>query len=124
MIQVKNLYKRYGGVTAIDDITFSIRKGEIFGLLGPNGAGKTTTLRVLSTVLKPDRGQIRIGGYSVLDESQKVREIIGVCPQEIALYPELTARDNLIFFALMGGHKKAEAKKKIKGNINRNRTGK
>ncbi len=114
MIQVENLFKRYNGVTAIDDISFVVRKGEIFGLLGPNGAGKTTTLRVLSTILKPDRGQIRIGGHSVINEAQKVREIIGVCPQEIALYPELSARDNLIFFALMGGFKKSQAQKKSK----------
>ena len=91
-----NLHKAFGHIVAVEDVSFSIRRKEIFGLLGPNGAGKTTTIRMLSTALNADEGDVSIGGFSVARESDRVREIIGVCPQELALYPELSARDNLI----------------------------
>ncbi len=118
MIEVKNVYKKYNGIKAVNNLTFSVEKGEIFGLLGPNGAGKTTILRIMSTVLKPDRGEVTVEGYSVRDNPQKVREIIGVCPQEIALYQELSAKDNLIFFGLMGGLSKGQAVQKAEIVIN------
>ena len=79
------------------------KRREIFGLLGPNGAGKTTTIRILSTVLPADDGDVQIGGYSVVNESDGVRDVIGVCPQELTLYPELSAIDNLMFFGRMAG---------------------
>ena len=103
MVVVSNLQKAFDGLTAVDDVSFSIRTREIFGLLGPNGAGKTTTLRILSTVLPADGGDVHIGGYSVFEESDDVRGAIGVCPQELALYPELSAIDNLVFFGRMAG---------------------
>ena len=103
MVVVKNLQKSFDGLTAVNDVSFSIKTSEIFGLLGPNGAGKTTTIRILSTVLAADDGDVQIGGYSVLEDSDTVREVIGVCPQELALYPELSAIDNLMFFGRMAG---------------------
>ena len=103
MVVVSNLQKAFDGLTAVDDVSFSIRTREIFGLLGPNGAGKTTTLRILSTVLPADGGEVHIGGYSVFEESDDVRGVIGVCPQELALYPEMSAIDNLVFFGRMVG---------------------
>lgn len=109
VIEVKNVYKKYNSFTAINNLSFNVEKGEIFGLLGPNGAGKTTILRIISTILKPDRGEVFVGGYSVRHNPQKVREIIGVCPQEIALYQELSAKDNLVFFGVMGGLDKRQA---------------
>ena len=97
------LRKSFGGLNAVDGVSFGIRKQEIFGLLGPNGAGKTTTIRMLSTVLSPDEGDVTIGGHSVTRESDTVRRLVGVCPQELALYPELSATDNLVFFGRMAG---------------------
>jgi ABC-2 type transport system ATP-binding protein len=106
---VDGLARTFGPVTAVDGVSFSIRRGEFFSLLGPNGAGKSTTIRMLSTVLEPTAGDAVIGGFSVRRESGKVREIIGVCPQNLALYDELSAVDNLVFFGGMVGlgHKAA-----------------
>ncbi len=107
---VNNLSKHFGEFKAVNDVSFSIAKGEIFGLLGPNGAGKTTTIRMLSTVLEPDKGEISIGGFSVRKNSDQVRSIIGVCPQELALYEDLSALDNMVFFGRMAGLNAKKAK--------------
>ena len=109
-LEASNLHKSFGGLTAVSGVSFSIGKQEIFGLLGPNGAGKTTTIRMLSTVLPPDEGDVVIGGHSVNRESDAVRKLVGVCPQELALYPELSATDNLVFFGRMAGLSGREAK--------------
>ena len=103
IVVVDNLRKSFDDIVAVADVSFTIGSKEIFGLLGPNGAGKTTTIRILSTVLDADDGDVQIGGYSVRDDSDSVREVIGVCPQELALYPELSAIDNLVFFGRMAG---------------------
>lgn len=99
----RELRKAFNGNVAVDGVSFSIRRKEIFGLLGPNGAGKTTTIRMLATVLPPDGGDVTVGGHSVLRQSGEVRKLIGVCPQELALYPELSAQENLVFFGQMTG---------------------
>ena len=109
-LSATGLRKSFGGLTAVDGLSFDIGKQEIFGLLGPNGAGKTTTIRMLSTVLAPDEGDVTIGGHSVTRESDAVRRLVGVCPQELALYPELSATDNLVFFGRMAGLSGREAK--------------
>ncbi len=109
-LSAKNLYKSFDGRKAVDRVSFSIRTGEIFGLLGPNGAGKTTTIRILSTVLEADRGDVIIGGYSIRENPDAIRSLIGVCPQELALYEELSAVDNLVFFGRMVGLNGREAK--------------
>jgi ABC-2 type transport system ATP-binding protein len=100
---VKDLHKSFKDLKAVNGVSFSINKGEIFGLLGPNGAGKTTTIRMLSTVLEPDSGDIVIGGHSIKNEAEAIRSIIGVCPQELALYEDLSAYDNMVFFGRMAG---------------------
>lgn len=100
---VTDLYKSFNDFKAVNGVTFSIGKGEIFGLLGPNGAGKTTTIRMLSTVLEADSGEIIIGGHSVRKNDEAVRALIGVCPQELALYEDLSAMENLVFFGRMDG---------------------
>ena len=115
----EHLRKQFDEITAVEDVSFSIRRQEIFGLLGPNGAGKTTTIRMLSTVLSPDDGEVTIGGNSVTNESDKVRQIIGVCPQELALYPELSATDNLVFFGRMAGLSGRDAKDAASENLER-----
>ncbi len=109
-LTASNLRKSFGELLAVDGVSFSIRKQEIFGLLGPNGAGKTTTIRILSTVLAPDEGDVVIGGHSATRDSDAVRRLVGVCPQELALYPELSATDNLVFFGRMAGLSGREAK--------------
>ena len=116
-LEANDLRKSFGGLTAVDGVSFSIRKQEIFGLLGPNGAGKTTTIRMLSTVLAPDEGDVVIGGHSVTRESDAVRKLVGVCPQELALYPELSATDNLVFFGRMAGLSGREARDAAAENL-------
>jgi ABC-2 type transport system ATP-binding protein len=103
ILEVRNLVKKYGDFAAVNGISFNIQEGEIFSLLGPNGAGKTTTISMLSTLYMPTSGDATIGGHSVTDEPMAVKQIIGVVPQEIALYEDLTARENLIFWGQMYG---------------------
>ncbi|MFC2022409.1 ABC transporter ATP-binding protein [Chloroflexota bacterium] len=106
----QDLHKSFNEHKAVNGVSFTIDKGEIFGLLGPNGAGKTTTIRMLSTVLKPDRGDVTIGGHSIRHNANAVRNLIGVCPQELALYADLSALDNMIFFGRMAGLDGKEAR--------------
>jgi ABC-2 type transport system ATP-binding protein len=101
--QVSHLVKNYGEIKAVDDISFEIIEGEIFSLLGPNGAGKTTTISMLSTLFLPSSGDALIGGHSVSKDPMAVRRLIGVVPQELALYDDLTARENLNFWGNMYG---------------------
>src|SRR5512137_2029730 len=103
MLEVKDLVKKYGDFTAVKGISFDIKEGEIFSLLGPNGAGKTTTISVLSTLYAPTSGDAVIGGHSVVKEPMAVRNLIGVVPQELALYDDLSARENLVFWGQMYG---------------------
>lgn len=114
---VKDLHKSFNEFKAVNGVSFSIGKGEIFGLLGPNGAGKTTTIRMLATVLKADSGEITIGGHSVRRDAESVRNIIGVCPQDLALYEDLSALDNMVFFGRMAGMNGKEAKEQAMTNL-------
>jgi ABC-2 type transport system ATP-binding protein len=98
IVEVKDLVKTYDERVALDGISFSVRSGEVFGLLGPNGAGKTTILSILATLRVPDKGQVAIGGYDVVQETGRVKTLIGYVPQEMALFPTLSAWDNLAFF--------------------------
>jgi len=116
-VVVKDLRKAFNGTVAVDGVSFSIEKGEIFGLLGPNGAGKTTTIRMLATTLPITSGDVIVAGHSVHDNAPAVRRHLGVCPQELALYPELSALDNLMFFGQMGGQRKAEAREQALKNL-------
>ncbi len=103
ILEVKDLVKKYDDFTAVKGITFDIKEGEIFSLLGPNGAGKTTTISMLSTLYAPTSGDATIAGHSITKEPMKVRNAIGVVPQDLALYEDLTARENLIFWGQMYG---------------------
>jgi ABC-2 type transport system ATP-binding protein len=98
IIEIRDLVKLYEERVAVNEVSFTVEEGEIFGLLGPNGAGKTTTLSILSTLLAPDGGQVTIGGYDVSREASRVKPLIGYVPQELALFPTLSAQDNLAFF--------------------------
>ena len=103
IITTLNLTKSFDGFTAVDHLSFSVRKGEVFGFLGPNGAGKTTTIKMLTTLLYPTSGSATIAGYDILKQRSNVREHIGVVFQEPALETELTGKENLDFHARMYG---------------------
>lgn len=98
IIEVKNLTKKFKDLTAVDNISFSVKKGEVFGFLGPNGAGKSTTIRMLTTLMRPTSGQAKVAGFDVVSQSDKVRENIGLVAEKIILYERLTALENLMFF--------------------------
>ncbi len=103
MLEIHNLVKSYGQHIAVNGVSFVVQEGEIFGLLGPNGAGKTTTLSMLAALLPPDQGQITIGGYDLARETRHIKPLIGFVPQDLALYPTLSAWENLAFFGRIYG---------------------
>jgi ABC-2 type transport system ATP-binding protein len=103
MIEIEELRKTYGMVRAIDGLTLSIAKGEVFGLLGPNGAGKTTIIKTLTTLSRPDGGTCTIDGYTARTSPMELKRLIGVMPQENNLDRELTARENLIIYGMLHG---------------------
>ena len=107
-LRVAGLSKQYGATTAVSGLNFDIREGEIFGLLGPNGAGKTSTIAMLATQRRPSDGDATLFGHSARKEPYQVRQMIGFAPQEISLYPELTAAENLQFFGRIYGMNRAE----------------
>lgn len=99
VLEVKNLSKNYGQLQAVKSISFEVYKGEIFALIGPNGAGKTTTLRIIATILQPTAGEVRVGGFDVVREAEKVREIISYLPEEAGAYRNMTGEQYLWFMA-------------------------
>jgi len=119
VLQVTHLTKAYGPIQAVDGITLSIAQGECYALLGPNGAGKTTTINLLSGLLAPDSGQICIAGFDPAKEPLRVKASIGIIPQEIALYDELTARQNLHFWAGLYGLSPADIRRRADAALER-----
>jgi len=113
MIEVRQLAKSFGEVQALAGVDFSVGEGEIFGLLGPNGAGKTTTISIIAGLLNADSGTVRVGGLDNRKDGRRVREMLGVVPQDIALYEELSGRENLHFwgglYGLAGSRLREEA---------------
>jgi ABC-2 type transport system ATP-binding protein len=110
MIDVIGLTKNYGSIKAVDNVSFKIRKGEVFGLLGPNGAGKTTTIKMLTTLSKPDSGRCIIDGFDVVKNPHEIKKRIGIVPQENNLDRELTAYENLLIYAMLHGVKDINGK--------------
>ena len=105
-VEVRRLHKQFDppkGTVAVDDLSFGIEQGEIYSLLGPNGAGKTTTISILSCLLRPTGGEATVAGASITGDPAAVKRALGVVPQELALYPDLTARENLAFWGKMYG---------------------
>jgi ABC-2 type transport system ATP-binding protein len=107
-IEVKNLVKSYGGITAVKGISFTVNEGEVFGLIGPNGAGKTTTLRILATLLQITSGSISVFGHDLTTEADQVRKIISYLPEDAGAYKNLTGRDYLEFIAAFFGESAAQ----------------
>jgi ABC-2 type transport system ATP-binding protein len=110
-ILIENLTKKFEDVTAIDALSLNIEKGELFGLLGPNGAGKTTVIKMLCGLVKPTKGSVHVGGFDALKEAAKVKELIGVCPQDTAAYPFLSGRENVELFGNLHTMPKDKLKK-------------
>lgn len=111
-IKIEGLTKRYGELTAVDGLELSVRKGEVFGLLGVNGAGKTTTVKMLSCLTKPDSGDALLNGRSIVSEASAVKRVIGVSPQETAVAPNLSVRENLEFMCGVFGYSKEKMRSK------------
>ena len=103
ILEVENLVKKYGDFAAVDDISFNVEEGEVFGLLGPNGAGKSTTISILTGVTEATEGTARIGGFDIHSQMNEAKKINGLVPQELALYPTLSARTNVEFFGRIYG---------------------
>jgi len=112
-IQVSELHKSFGDVKAVQGISFDVREGEIFSLLGPNGAGKTTAILILSCILRPDAGDAQVMGHSIRQDPMAVKAVLGVVPQEIALYEDLSARENLTFWGKMYGLRGAPLRQRV-----------
>jgi ABC-type multidrug transport system ATPase subunit len=112
-VVVSNIYKSFGKVAAVNGLSFEVREGEIVGLLGPNGAGKTTTVRIISTLIKPDKGVVTVSGFNVLTNPKEVRDEIGVVFENANLYEKLTVVDNLQFFGELHGLRAFDLKRKI-----------
>ncbi len=108
MIRLEHLTKTFGETTAVDDVSFEVQEGEIYGLIGPDGAGKTTTLRVISTAMLPTSGQVTVDGRDVTREAEEIKREIGYMPQRFALYPDLTVVENMNFFADIFGSPQEE----------------
>lgn len=110
LLETKKLTKRFGEIRAVDEVSFEVRPGEIYGLLGPNGAGKTTTISLACGLLKPDGGDISVAGKSFWNNPQAARRIMGVVPQDLALYEDLNGRENLEFWGSIAGLSRKDAK--------------
>jgi ABC-2 type transport system ATP-binding protein len=113
-ITVEGLVKSYGRVVAVDDVSFTVEDGEIFGFLGPNGAGKTTTINILTTLIRPTSGRAIVGGFDVVREADKVRRIVGLVPQDITVDDDLTGWENLMLHAGLYNLGRQEAKRRAR----------
>jgi ABC-2 type transport system ATP-binding protein len=112
-LDVIDLRKSYNGAAALNGVSFHVSQGELFGLLGPNGAGKTTLLSILSCLLTPTAGQAHLAGHELSTNNRAVRNLIGIVPQELAIYGELTARENLVFFGELYGVRGKQLQQKV-----------
>lgn len=112
IIQVQNLTKKFGDFTAVDSISFEVKKGEIFGFLGANGAGKTTAMKMLIGILKPTSGKAEVAGFDVFSQTENIKKNIGYMSQKFALYDDLTVKENITFFGGIYGLSRIEIKEK------------
>jgi ABC-2 type transport system ATP-binding protein len=112
-IDIEGLTKDYGDVRAVDDLTLTIPEAEVFGLLGPNGSGKTTTINCLTGLLKPTKGSVRVNGFDVQTQQHEAREVMGVSPQETAVYPYLSGKENVQLFGQLYSVPKASLQQRV-----------
>ena len=111
-IKLQNIVKQFDDITAVNDLSFEVKPGELFGLLGPNGAGKTTIIKILTGLLKTTSGEASVGGFDISKSIDKIKEMIAVCPQEPAFYAHLTGRENVELFGNLHGMSKATIKER------------
>ena len=121
VIEVKDLTKRYGSITAVDNISFRVERGEILGFLGPNGAGKTTTMRVITGYMPPSEGRVIVAGFDVLDQPIDAKKRTGYLPETPPLYPDMTVRDYLLFVAAIKNIPRMNRKAKVDQTLERAR---
>jgi ABC-2 type transport system ATP-binding protein len=121
VIEVQHLTKRYGPVTAVDDVSFTVERGEILGFLGPNGAGKTTTMRILTGYMPPTGGKAIVGGYDVQEQPIEAKRRTGYLPETPPLYPDMTVRDYLDFCARIKGVARGERSARVTNSMERTR---
>ena len=121
VIEVKDLTKRYGSITAVDNISFRVERGEILGFLGPNGAGKTTTMRVITGYMPPSEGRVIVAGFDVLDQPIDAKKRTGYLPETPPLYPDMTVRDYLLFVAAIKNVPRVNRKAKVDQTLERAR---
>jgi ABC-2 type transport system ATP-binding protein len=119
MISVENLSKKFGELQAVDRLSFTVSQGELFGLLGPNGAGKTTTICMISGLLRPDEGTVRIENYNLWESPRAAKRLLGLVPQDLALYQEFSARENLWFWGGLYGLSRSQLKKNTEDLLER-----
>ncbi len=112
LLHVSRLAKSFGAVRAVDGVGFAIEPGEIYGLLGPNGAGKTTTISMICGLLRPDAGEVLVEGTNFWEDPARAKRVLGVAPQELALYEELSGRENLEFWGRLGGLTRPQARER------------
>lgn len=113
ILEVKNLEKKFGDFAAVKSINFAVEEGEVFGLLGPNGAGKTTTISMATGVMEPSSGSVHIGNYDIVTDPKEAKRLTGLVPQDLALYPTLSARTNLTFFGKIYGLHGKDLKERV-----------
>lgn len=118
VVEIKNLIKRYGNVLAVDNVNMSIKEGEIFGLLGPNGAGKTTIISAIVGLCKIDGGEIKVFGKSLKEDEIEIKKNMGIVPQDIALFEDLTAYENVKYFARLYGLSGVLLKERVEETLN------
>ena len=118
IIEVKNLVKEFSGLKAVDNVSFNVETGQIFSFLGPNGAGKTTTIKILTTLLHPTSGMIRVNGFDPVTQQNEVRHSFGIVFQDPSLDDELTAYENMEFHGVLYGVPKATRRKRIEELLN------
>ncbi|HNY30534.1 MAG TPA: ABC transporter ATP-binding protein [Fibrobacteria bacterium] len=116
-IEARGLVRRFGDFTAVDDVSFSVAKGEVFGFLGPNGSGKSTTIRMLTGILQPSGGSARVAGFEVATQSRRIKFRIGYMSQKFSLYEDMTVRENLEFFAAIYRLERRRAKERVEWAI-------
>jgi len=119
ILEVRNLRKAYGDLVAVKDVSFTVGDGQVFGLLGPNGAGKSTTMMMVCGLLTPDSGTILVNGEEMRPDHRELKRLLGVVPQDLAIYPELTARENLRFFGKLYGLSGARLKSRVDDALGR-----
>jgi len=111
VVELNNVWKSFGSTVALRGINIEIDEGRVFGIIGPNGAGKTTTLRIISTLVKPDKGTAKVFGYDTVRDKDKIREILSYLPEDAGLYHRLTGWENLLYFAMIYAETPEEAEK-------------